>query len=82
MASRERLDGLVARHVGAHADDLGTGRLELGDRGVERALLDVGEDDLHALGDEPVGQRPADPRCRARDHGDLACELFHDRSPG
>ena len=51
-------------------------RAELGDRVVERVLLDVGQHDLHARGPEPVRHRPADARRRAGDDRDLPLELL------
>src|SRR5256885_7413012 len=43
------------------------------------ALIDVGDDDLRALGGEPAGGGGADSRRGAGDEGSGACESHHPR---
>ena len=66
--------------VGVDPDDL-TGRAELAARGVERTGLDVGDDDLHPLGDERAREREPDPRRAAGDDGDASFECLHGLIP-
>ena len=69
------------RHVGAHADGLVTGRGQLVDGAVERRLVDLGGDDAHAGAGERPGHAQTHAGPGARDDGDLALELFHERTP-
>ena len=50
---------------------------QLAHGGVEQRFVDVGEDDLHALGEEPLAQRPPDATAATGDDGDLAPEVLH-----
>jgi hypothetical protein len=50
-------------------------RPELRGRRLQGAVLDVGDDDLHALADQGVRDALADPRCAAGDDGDLPFKL-------
>src|SRR5207253_1210199 len=85
MHGPEPAEGLVAqvphrveqRHVGRHADDVVVTGRELGDGSVEQRLVDVGQHHLHALGEEPLTQRAADPATATGDHGDLALQVLH-----
>ena len=78
----EVLDRLEQRHVGGDADHARPNRLDSScDGGVEQRLVDVGEHDLHALGEEPLAQRPPDATAAAGDHGDLAPEVLHGAVP-
>lgn len=79
-APRERVDLVLARHVGLDGQHLGAAAGELAGRGGQRAGLDVGHDDLHALVRERRGERAADAARGAGHHRDPACESFHDRS--
>ncbi len=60
----ERLHLRGVGHVGDDAIDLGTGVAQLVDRDIERVLLDVTDDDPHALGGEPAGERRGRSRSR------------------
>ena len=44
---------------------------------VEQRLVDVGQDDLHALGQEPLAQCPPDAAAAAGDDGGLAPQVLH-----
>ena len=66
------LHRLQLRDVGGDADDVVVLRRELVDRGLQQGLVDVGQRHLHALGQEPLAQRPADPTATAGDDGDLS----------
>ena len=59
-----------------HREHLGAGLADLLGRHRERVVLDVGHHDVHALGRERVGQRPADAARRAGDDRDLAPRSF------
>ena len=50
---------------------------QLVDRGVEQRLVDVGEHDLHALGEEALAERPSDAAAATGDDGDLPPEVLH-----
>ena len=56
------------QHLGAHRPDLGGGA-------IERVLLDVGHDDVHAPLRGDARGLEAEPRCRARDDGGAAGEV-------
>ena len=44
-------------------------------------VVEVDRADARPFRREPLGGRPADPRCRARDQRDLAVECSHARRP-
>lgn len=66
------VDRCPAGHVAPHADDLCAAVGERAGRSVERRLLDVGEDDIHALRGEALGERPPDAARSAGDDRHLA----------
>jgi hypothetical protein len=77
----QRVDRVVVAHVGRHGQhglDAVLGGERLGGP-VERVALDVGQHHPHALPGEPLRQRQADARRRARDRRDLAREVVHRR---
>ena len=66
--------------VGLHRQHLGAARSQPPLRLLQRVRLDVGEDDLHALAGEPVGQCIADAACAPGHHCDAALEFPHTAS--
>ena len=75
----------IAAATSASTDDVGAhepgGVAELVGEVAARAVLQVGDDDLGAFGDEPADRGLADAGGAARDDGDLAVELCaHDPS--
>ena len=54
-----------------HADHVAAAGRQLAHRGVEQRFVDVGQHDLHALGQEPLAQRTPDATATAGDHGVL-----------
>src|SRR4029453_19219067 len=68
---RERLHRLGLAHVGDVAVRFGAARAQLGHRAIERAALDVGEDDGESFPGEAARQGEPDPRGAAGDDGDL-----------
>ena len=75
--SGERVDLLGTGHVGRRHDDLGAGALDLGRSLLERADLDVGDHDAHALTGGAAGERAADPASGSGDDRDASCEAVH-----
>ena len=67
----ERVDVARLRHVGRDREHrvAGSGELALGRR--QRRRLDVGDDDLHALGREAIDHAAADSARPAGHDGDL-----------
>ena len=69
----ERFHVVVLRHVGEERARSADRRRGLS----EGAGLDVRRDHAHAFTDEALRECPTDPTACARDHRDLALELFH-----
>jgi hypothetical protein len=75
--ARQRSDRVGARHVGEHAEDVVLLLPQRRDGALERALLDVGEDDLHAFLRETRREAEADAAGGAGNNRYLALEVLH-----
>jgi hypothetical protein len=73
----EPLDVLGAGDIDSQGQHGGRLDPHRGRGGVEGSRLDVGHDDLHALGGEPLGERQPDPARGARDDCDPVSESLH-----
>ncbi len=77
--ARQPLDVLGAGDVDPRGEDGRSFLPDLVGRLRERVHLDVGHDDLHALGGEALGESEPDAARRARHHRHAIPELFHAR---
>ena len=75
--SRSACTDATIGDVGHHAECLGPLARQVPDGLLERALLDVAQDDLHAVGGGAVRHGPPDATGPARDHRHLALQVFH-----
>ena len=73
-------DLLAARHVHAQAAHGGALPLQFGDDGLQRVVLHVGQDELHAARVREPRELAAEAARRAGDDRDLACEVLHRRA--
>ena len=79
--SRTVSTSLADRDVGDDPEHRRARGLEVGHRGCQRLLLDVGEDEAHAFGREPGGHGPPDAAGTPRDHRHPVPELPHRTPP-
>ena len=71
------LDRLELRDVGRDAEHVAAAARELGHGRVEQRLVDVGEHDAHALGQEPLPEGASDATTAAGHDGRLAPQVLH-----
>ena len=74
----EGFDGFALHRVDFDADDAALLLFQARDCRVERVGFDVGEDDVHALGGEALGEGVAHSRGSAGDDGGAVAEVAHD----
>jgi len=72
----QRFDRLRIGNIGDLGDGFDTGLAQLGQRGLQRAMLDIGKHDLGPGPAEPERQRPADTARRAGDDATLLVKSF------
>ena len=66
----QRLNGGDGGDIGGCGDRPSSGADQSGGGRRQRTFFDVGEDQVHALGGEPLGDSSADPaRCSRHDSG-------------